>query len=156
MFWQGIVSGGTEPIDQKHLNQEARKIREKGKKISRQDAVKVLTKMVSAAVSSKASNAFISIPKLSISGEGDDWIIQQLAYLCENNVYTYDAKLNKKDKTTRNLKKVSITIDSALSITKLNRSIKVGQAIGRGSNSAKDLLSVKVFILPIRSLILLS
>ena len=114
----------------------------KGKKISRQDAVKVLTKMVSAAVSSNASNVFISIPKLNISGEGDNWIIQQLAYLCENNVYTYDAKLNKKDKTTRNLKKVSITIDSALSITKLNRSIKVGQAIGRGSNSAKDLANL--------------
>ena len=115
---------------------------QKRKKISRQDAAKVLAKMVSAAVTSKASSAFISIPKLNISGEGDNWIIQQIAYLCENNVYTYDAKLNKKDKITRNLKKVSITIDSALPIAKLNRSIKVGQAIGRGSNSAKDLANL--------------
>jgi len=115
---------------------------QKRKKISRQDAAKVLAKMVSAAVTSKASSAFISIPKLNISGEGDNWIIQQIAYLCENNVYTYDAKLNKKDKITRNLKKVSITIDSALPIAKLNRSIKIGQAIGRGSNSAKDLANL--------------
>ena len=64
----------------------------KGKKLTRQDAIKVLTKMVSAAISSKSSSAFISVPKLNVTGEGDDWVIQQLAYLCENNSYTYDAK----------------------------------------------------------------
>ena len=35
----------------------------KGKKLTRQDAIKVLTKMVSAAISSKSSSAFISVPK---------------------------------------------------------------------------------------------
>ena len=47
----------------------------KGKKLSRQDGVRVLTKMISAAISSKSSSAFISIPKLNITGEGDDWVI---------------------------------------------------------------------------------
>ena len=108
-------------------------------KLSRQDGVMVLAKMVSAAISSKASTTFISIPKLNVSGEGDDWIIQQLSYLCENNSYTYDAKLNKKNQKKVSLKRVSLTIDSPLPDTKLNRSIKVGQAIGRGSNVAKDL-----------------
>ena len=111
----------------------------KGKKLSRQDGVRVLTKMISAAISSKASSAFISIPKLNITGEGDDWVIQQLAYLCENNSYTYDAKLNKKDQKKVLLKRVSLTINSPIPNKKLNRSIKVGQAIGRGSNAAKDL-----------------
>jgi len=111
----------------------------KGGKLSRQDGVMVLAKMVSAAISSKASTTFISIPKLNVSGEGDDWIIQQLSYLCENNSYTYDAKLNKKNQKKVSLKRVSLTIDSPLPDTKLNRSIKVGQAIGRGSNVAKDL-----------------
>ena len=111
----------------------------KGKKLSRQDGVRVLTKMISAAISSKASTAFISIPKLNITGEGDDWVIQQLAYLCENNSYTYDAKLNKKDQKKVLLKRVSLTINSPIPNRKLNRSIKVGQAIGRGSNAAKDL-----------------
>ena len=113
-----------------------------GKKLSRQEAVKILTKMVSVAISSKASNVFISIPKLSISGEGDHWISQQISYLCENNIYTYDAKLNKKDKTTRSLKKVSIAIDSSLSSSKLKKGIRVGQTIGRGSNAAKDLANL--------------
>jgi len=111
----------------------------KGGKLSRQDGVMVLAKIVSAAISSKASTTFISIPKLNVSGEGDDWIIQQLSYLCENNSYTYDAKLNKKNQKKVSLKRVSLTIDSPLPDTKLNRSIKVGQAIGRGSNVAKDL-----------------
>ena len=111
----------------------------KGKKLSRQDGVRVLTKMISAAISSKASSAFISIPKLNITGEGDDWVIQQLAYLCENNSYTYDAKLNKKDQKKVLLKRVSLTINSPIPNKKLNRSIKIGQAIGRGSNAAKDL-----------------
>ena len=111
----------------------------KGKKLSRQDGVRVLTKMISAAISSKASTAFISIPKLNITGEGDDWVIQQLAYLCENNSYTYDAKLNKKDQKKVLLKRVSLTINSPIPNKKLNRSIKIGQAIGRGSNAAKDL-----------------
>ena len=111
----------------------------KGKKLTRQDAIKILTKMVSAAISSKSSSAFISLPKLNVTGEGDDWIVQQLAYLCENNSYTYDAKLNKKNQKKISLKRVSLTIDSPIPDTKLNRNIKVGQAIGRGSNAAKDL-----------------
>ena len=40
----------------------------KGKKLTRQDAIKVLTKMVSAAISSKSSSAFISVPKLNVTG----------------------------------------------------------------------------------------
>ena len=111
----------------------------KGKKLTRQDTIKILTKMVSAAISSKSSSAFISVPKLNVSGEGDDWIVQQLAYLCENNSYTYDAKLNKKNQKKISLKRVSLTIDSPIPDTKLNRNIKIGQAIGRGSNAAKDL-----------------
>ena len=103
----------------------------KGKKLPRQDGVKILTKMVSAAISSKASTAFISIPKLNVGEEGDDWVIQQLAYLSENNSYTYDAKLNKKNQKKVSLKKVSLNINSRIPTTKLNRSIKVGQAIGR-------------------------
>ena len=42
----------------------------KGKKLSRQDCVIILEKMVSAAISSGASNAFISIPSLNVLGEG--------------------------------------------------------------------------------------
>ena len=114
----------------------------KGKKLSRQDGIKVLSKLVSAAISSKASTTFISIPKLNISGEGDDWVIQQLAFLCENNSYTYDAKLNKKNQKKVLLKRVSLSFNSSLSTAKLNRSIKVGLAIGRGSNAAKDLANL--------------
>ncbi|MDP6916545.1 MAG: leucyl aminopeptidase, partial [SAR86 cluster bacterium] len=88
---------------------------------------------------SKSPSAFISVPKLNVTGEGDNWIIQQLAYLCENNSYTYDAKLNKKNQKKISLKRVSITIDSSISDTKINRNLKIGQAIGRGSNAAKDL-----------------
>jgi len=113
-----------------------------GKKLSRQDGIKVLSKVVSAAISSKASTTFISIPKLNISGEGDDWVIQQLAFLCENNSYTYDAKLNKKNQKKVLLKRVSLSFNSSLSTAKLNRSIKVGLAIGRGSNAAKDLANL--------------
>ena len=115
---------------------------EKGKKLSRQDGIKVLSKVVSAAISSKASTTFISIPKLNISGEGDDWVIQQLAFLCENNSYTYDAKLNKKNPKKVLLKRISLSFNSSLSTSKLNRSIKVGLAIGRGSNAAKDLANL--------------
>ncbi len=114
----------------------------KEKKLSRQDGIKVLSKVVSAAISSKASTTFISIPKLNISGEGDDWVIQQLAFLCENNSYTYDAKLNKKNQKKVLLKRVSLSFNSSLSTSKLNRSIKVGLAIGRGSNAAKDLANL--------------
>ncbi|HIN73467.1 MAG TPA: leucyl aminopeptidase [Gammaproteobacteria bacterium] len=114
----------------------------KEKKLSRQDGIKVLSKVVSAAISSKASTTFISIPKLNISGEGDDWVIQQLAFLCENNSYTYDAKLNKKNQKKVLLKRVSLSFNSSLSTAKLNRGIKVGLAIGRGSNAAKDLANL--------------
>ena len=111
----------------------------KGKKLSRQDCVIILEKMVSAAISSGASNAFISIPSLNVLGEGDDWIVKQIAFLCENNCYTYDAKLNKKNQKKILLKKVSLTIKSSVSLKKLKEGIKIGQAIGRGSNVAKDL-----------------
>tara|TARA_B100000686_G_scaffold57218_1_gene61430 strand:+ start:7583 stop:9088 length:1506 start_codon:yes stop_codon:yes gene_type:complete len=111
----------------------------KGRKISRQEATKILTKIVSAAISSNATSSLVSIPKLNVSGESDKWVIQQLAFLFENNSYTYDAKLNKKNQKKVLLKRVSLSINSNISQKDLNRSIKVGQAIARGSNTAKDL-----------------
>ena len=60
----------------------------------------------------------------------------------EEKVYTYDAKLNKKNKKTNSLKKVSFTIDSGESLVKLRKGLRTGQAIGQGMNVAKDLANL--------------
>ena len=114
----------------------------KGLKLSREEATKVLSEMTKCAISSKAENASILIPLLKVQDEEDGWLIQQVAFLCENNAYTYDAKLNKKNKTVNKLKKISISIGSKLSASKINKRLKIGQSIGRGSNTAKDLANL--------------
>ena len=115
----------------------------KGLKLSREEATKVLSEMTKCAISSKAENASILIPLLKVQDEEDGWLIQQVAFLCENNAYTYDAKLNKKNKTVNKLKKISISIGSKLSASKINKRLKIGQSIGRGSNTAKDLANLQ-------------
>ena len=94
----------------------------KGLKLSREDVTKVLSKMIKCAISNKAEEASILIPLLNVKGEEDGWLSQQAAFLCENNVYTYDAKLNKKNKTVNKLKKISfsITKDGATQIRLLS------------------------------------
>ena len=114
----------------------------KGRKLSREKAINVLSKMVNCAISSKADEASILIPDLKVEEEENNWISQQIAFLCENNVYTYDAKLNKKNKKVIKLKKVNIAVSSKLSSSKISRSLKIGQSIGRGSNVAKDLANL--------------
>ena len=114
----------------------------KGLKLSREDVTKVLSKMIKCAISNKAEEASILIPLLNVKGEEDGWLSQQAAFLCENNVYTYDAKLNKKNKTVNKLKKISFSISSKLSSSKINKRLKIGQSIGRGSNTAKDLANL--------------
>ena len=114
----------------------------KGLKLKKEEVKKVLSKMVDCAISSGAVEASILIPELKVDRERDDWVSQQIAFLCENNVYTYDAKLNKKKKKTNKLKKISIAIISQLNAKEINKSLKTGQSIGQGSNTARDLANL--------------
>ena len=53
-----------------------------------------------------------------------------VVFLAENQSYTYDAKINKKDKKVITLKKLNVFISSSPSSAN-RKSLKIGQAIGR-------------------------
>ena len=109
--------------------------------LSKDQIAKMLTSIVRVAISSGVSEVSVALPSLKTK-EGDEWILTQLSRILEHQVYTYDAKLNKKNKKVNKLKKVVISLSSTASDTKLRKAIKVGQTIGQGSNAAKDLANL--------------
>ena len=113
----------------------------KSSSLSKDQVNKILTKLISAAISSNADEATISLPSLKTS-EGDEWVLNQLSLIAENQSYTYDAKLNKKNVRVVKLKKLRISIDSSSSDAKLKKALKTGQTVGQGSNAAKDLANL--------------
>ncbi|MFL2698102.1 MAG: leucyl aminopeptidase [Gammaproteobacteria bacterium] len=106
-------------------------------KLSMEKAKSILSSMISSILTTKAKNASIIVPDMKVEGQDLNWVIQQLSYLAENNSYTYDAKINKKDKKVISLKKIDFYISSSPNAL-IRKSLKIGQAIGRGSNTAKD------------------
>ena len=113
----------------------------KSSSLSKDQVNKILTKLISAAISSNADEATINLPSLKTS-EGDEWVLNQLSLIAENQSYTYDAKLNKKNVRVVKLKKLRISINSSSSDAKLKKALKTGQTIGQGSNAAKDLANL--------------
>jgi leucyl aminopeptidase len=113
----------------------------KSSTLSKDEINKVLTKVVAAAISSDVKDASVNLPALKTE-EGDEWILNQLSLIAENQSYTYDAKLNKKNKRVIKLKSLKVSIDSSINDTKLRKALKVGQAIGQGSNAAKELANL--------------
>ena len=113
----------------------------KSSSLSKDQVNKILTKLISAAISSNVDEATISLPSLKTS-EGDEWVLNQLSLIAENQSYTYDAKLNKKNVRVVKLKKLRISIDSSSSDAKLKKALKTGQTVGQGSNAAKDLANL--------------
>ena len=94
--------------------------------------------------SKKSSSGVVNIPSIKYDSKdlSDSSFLQKLGTSIEEKVYTYDAKLNKKNKKTNSLKKVSFTIDSGESLVKLRKGLRTGQAIGQGMNVAKDLANL--------------
>ena len=113
----------------------------KSSTLSKDQITKMLSSVVHVAISSGVSDAAIALPALKTK-EGDEWVLNQLSRMLEHQVYTYDAKLNKKNKKVNKLKKVVISLNSATSDAKLKKAIKIGQTIGQGSNEAKDLANL--------------
>ena len=113
----------------------------KSSSLSKDQVNKILTRLISAAISSNADEASINLPSLKTS-EGDEWVLNQLSLIAENQSYTYDAKLNKKNKRVVKLKKLRISMSSSSSDNKLKKALKTGQTVGQGSNAAKDLANL--------------
>mgnify|MGYP000093966732 CR=1 FL=1 len=112
--------------------------------ISNVDVDKILNSVISSIKSSKSKNTAICFPsiKYSDNSHSDSWFLQKTSTFLENKVYTYDAKLNKKNKAINHLKKVNIYLDSSLSANKQAKALKTGQVVGRGMNVAKDLANL--------------
>ncbi|MEO1955101.1 MAG: M17 family peptidase N-terminal domain-containing protein, partial [Gammaproteobacteria bacterium] len=65
--------------------------------LSKDQITKILSSIVRVAISSGVSEVSVALPSLKTK-EGDEWILTQLSRILEHQVYTYDAKLNKKNK----------------------------------------------------------
>jgi len=100
----------------------------KSSTLSKDQTIKMLSSVVRVAISSGVSDVAIALPSLKTK-EGDEWVLSQLSRMLEHQVYTYDAKLNKKNKKVNKLKKVAISLSSTVSDAKLKKSYK-----GRSSN----------------------
>ena len=112
--------------------------------ISNEDVDKILNSIISSIKSSKSKNTAICFPSIKYSDNSysDSWFLQKTSTFLENKVYTYDAKLNKKNKAINHLKKVNIYLDSSLSANKQRKALKTGQVVGQGMNAAKDLANL--------------
>jgi len=112
--------------------------------LSSEDLDKTLNSIINSVKSSKSKNISICFPSLKYSNDSnnDSWFLQKMSTFLENKVYTYDAKLNKKNKAINHLKKVSIYFDSSLSANKQRKALKTGQVVGQGMNAAKDLANL--------------
>ena len=109
-----------------------------------EDLEKILNSIINSIKSSKCKNASICFPSLKYSNNShnDSWFLQKTSTFLENRVYTYDAKLNKKNKAINHLKKVNIYLDSSLAANKQRKALKTGQVVGQGMNAAKDLANL--------------
>ncbi|MEC7910344.1 MAG: leucyl aminopeptidase [Pseudomonadota bacterium] len=114
----------------------------KGKKLSKEEVHKIFNRFIAYAISSKEEACTFIIPNLKVEKEDDDWLLQQLGMLAENNMYIYNPKLGKKNVTPNKLKRITVSYDSRKKTTTLKRSLKNGQIIGKGSNAAKDLANL--------------
>jgi Leucyl aminopeptidase len=112
--------------------------------LSSADLDKTLNSIINSIKSSKSKNVSICFPSLKYSNDSnnDSWFLQKMSTFLENKVYTYDAKLNKKNKAINYLKKVGVYLDSSLSANKQRKALKTGQVIGQGMNAAKDLANL--------------
>ena len=112
--------------------------------LSSEDLDKTLNSIINSIKSSKSKNVSICFPSLKYSNDSnnDSWFLQKMSTFLENKVYTYDAKLNKKNKAINHLKKVSVYLDSSLSANKQRKALKTGQVVGQGMNAAKDLANL--------------
>tara|TARA_Y100001970_G_scaffold290274_1_gene423445 strand:+ start:99670 stop:101172 length:1503 start_codon:yes stop_codon:yes gene_type:complete len=102
---------------------------------------KIIELIVTSATLSKAKQVTIILPALKYESS-DELFLQLLAKSLESRVYTYDAKINKKNKKINYLKKVNISLSSLKSEKKLRKAIKQGHVIGQGMNVTKDLANL--------------
>ena len=114
------------------------------KSLSNDDLDKISSAITNSLSAKKSASGLISLPLSSYDTKdlNDSSFLQKLGTSLESRAYTYDAKLNKKNKSVNHLKKVSISIESNESVTKLRKSLRVGQVIGQGMNVAKDLANL--------------
>ena len=114
------------------------------KDLSSEDLDKIAMSVTTCLTSKKSSTGIVSLPSMKHDSKEntDKTLLQKIGTAVESKAYTYDAKLNKKNKKINYLKKVSIVIDSKQSVAKLRKGLKTGQAIGQGMNVAKDLANL--------------
>ena len=104
---------------------------------------KISTAITGCLTSKKSVNGVVCIPAIKYASNlNNASLLQKMGMSMEDKAYTYDAKLNKKNKKINYLKRVSVSVDTKESATKLRKSLKTGQAIGQGMNVAKDLANL--------------
>ena len=114
------------------------------KPLNSDDLDKISSVITNSLASKKTTSGLVSLPSSTFDTKdlNDCSFLQKLGTSLENKSYTYDAKLNKKNKSVNYLKKVSISIESKESDSKLRKSLKIGQVVGQGMNVAKDLANL--------------
>ena len=112
--------------------------------LSSDDLDKISSAITNSLSSKKSAAGLVCLPSNKYDSEelSDSSFLQKLGTSLENKAYTYDAKLNKKNKSTNYLKKVSVSLESKDSDAKLKKGLKTGQAIGQGMNVAKELANL--------------
>ena len=105
---------------------------------------KISSSVTSVLTSKKSAVGLMALPamKYDSKDQSDSSLLQKLGTSLESKSYTYDAKLNKKNKSINYLKKVSIFIDSKEALAKLKKGLKTGQVVGQGMNVAKELANL--------------
>ena len=91
------------------------------KGLSSEDLDKIAMSVTSCLTTKKSSSGIVSLPSMKYESKEntDETLLQKIGTAVESKAYTYDAKLNKKNKKINYLKKVSIVIDSKQGIAKL-------------------------------------
>ena len=97
---------------------------------------KISSSVTSVLTSKKSAVGLVALPAMKYDSKdhSDSSLLQKLGTSLESKSYTYDAKLNKKNKSINYLKKVSIFIDSKEALAKLKKGLKTGQVVGQGMN----------------------
>ncbi len=105
---------------------------------------KISSSVTSVLTSKKSAVGLVALPAMKYGSKdhSDSSLLQKLGTSLESKSYTYDAKLNKKNKSINYLKKVSIFIDSKEAQAKLKKGLKTGQVVGQGMNVAKELANL--------------
>ena len=105
---------------------------------------KISSSVTSVLTSKKSAVGLVALPAMKYDSKdhSDSSLLQKLGTSLESKSYTYDAKLNKKNKSINYLKKVSIFIDSKEALAKLKKGLKTGQVVGQGMNVAKELANL--------------